>query len=119
MFKPAGVPRNQIDEVLLTVDELEAIRLAHLENYYQQAIARQMGVSRPTAGRILESAHRKIAEALVHGKSLRIDGGTYVSDPRDPDRCPHCGSPRGQGRRSAADDCPDCAHGAGLSLIHI
>jgi predicted DNA-binding protein (UPF0251 family)/predicted Fe-Mo cluster-binding NifX family protein len=74
-FKPRGVPVSMLEEVVLTVDEFEAIRLADLEGHYQEEAAVRMNVSRPTFGRIIESARRKIAEALVQGKALRIEGG--------------------------------------------
>lgn len=74
-FKPAGVPMRHLEEVVLTVDELEAIRLADMQGKYQQAVAEAMGVSRPTVGRILSSARGKIAEALVAGKAIRVEGG--------------------------------------------
>jgi predicted DNA-binding protein (UPF0251 family) len=64
-----------LEEVLMTLDEFEALRLADLEGLYQEKAAARMGVSRPTFSRIVESAHRKIADALVHGKALRIEGG--------------------------------------------
>jgi uncharacterized protein len=59
----------------MTLDDFEALRLADLEGLYQEQGASHMGVSRATFGRIVESAHRKVAEALVHGKTLRIQGG--------------------------------------------
>jgi predicted DNA-binding protein (UPF0251 family) len=65
----------KLEEVALTLDEFEAIRLADLLQMYQEAAAKQMGVSRPTFGRILEQAHQKVADALVHGKVIRIGGG--------------------------------------------
>jgi len=61
--------------VELTLDELEAIRLADYEGLYQEAAARSMGVSRQTFGRIIQQAHRKIAEAVLFGKILKIQGG--------------------------------------------
>lgn len=61
--------------VELTVDELEAVRLADLEGMYQEEAAAKMNVSRQTFGRIVEAAHKKIADALVHGKALSIQGG--------------------------------------------
>jgi predicted DNA-binding protein (UPF0251 family) len=64
-----------LEEVTLTVDEFEAIRLTNLEGLYQADAAEKMSVSRQTFGRILESAHKKIADALVHGKALFIKGG--------------------------------------------
>lgn len=59
----------------MTLDEFEAVRLADLGGLYQEEAAAQMKVSRPTFSRIVEAAHRKIADALVHGKALRIEGG--------------------------------------------
>lgn len=75
VFKPAGVPHQTLEEVVLSLDELEALRLADLEGLYHDAAARAMGVSRQTFGRIIESARRKTAEALVGSKALRIEGG--------------------------------------------
>jgi len=81
-FKPQGVPLSVLEHIALTVDELEAIRLTDLEGLYQADAAEKMKVSRQTLGRILESAHKKIADALVNGKALSIEGGQYKLDPR-------------------------------------
>ena len=75
IFKPTGIPMHEIEEVVMTLDEFEALRQADLVGLYQEQAAEQMGVSRPTFSRIIESAHRKVADALVHGKALRIEGG--------------------------------------------
>lgn len=74
-FKPAGIKMCSLEEVSLTFDEIEAIRLADLEDLYQEHVAEHMGVSRQTVGRILVSARKKIAEALVTGKAIRLEGG--------------------------------------------
>jgi uncharacterized protein len=74
-FKPAGIPVRELEEVSLTLDEMEAFRLADLEGLYQENAAQCMNVSRQTFANILASARRKIAESLVHGKALRIGGG--------------------------------------------
>jgi len=71
-FKPRGIPLRLLEEVILELDELEAIRLADGEGLYQEQAARQMGVSRQTFGNTLDAAHRKLAEVLLHGKALRI-----------------------------------------------
>jgi predicted DNA-binding protein (UPF0251 family) len=76
-FKPRGIRMIDLEEVVLTLDELEAVRLADLESLYQETAAERMKISRPTFGRILESAHKKVAEALVKGKALKIEGGHY------------------------------------------
>ena len=75
VFKPVRIPLADLEEVVMTLDEFEAIRLADLDGRYQEQAADAMRVSRPTFSRIVESAHRKIADALVHGKALRIEGG--------------------------------------------
>lgn len=74
-FKPAGTPLRDLETVVITLDELESVRLADLEGLYQEAAAARMGVSRQTFGRIVETARRKIADALVNGKALEFDGG--------------------------------------------
>ena len=81
VMKPAGIPARELEEVRLGLDEAEALRLADLEGLYQEAAARSMGVSRQTFGRIVEAARRKIADAVLNGKSLRIDGDrTSISE---------------------------------------
>lgn len=75
VFKPAGVPYDELDEIVMTLDEFEALRLADLEGLYQEQAALEMRVSRATFSRIVESARHKVADALVHGKLLRIEGG--------------------------------------------
>ncbi len=82
IFKPIRIPVDQLEEVVMTLDEFEAIRLADLEGQYQEKAAEAMHVSRPTFSRIVESAHRKIADALVHGKALRMEGGPVHLDAR-------------------------------------
>lgn len=75
VFKPAGIPGRFLEEVVLGLDGLEALRLADLEGLYQEEAAARMGVSRATFGRIVADARRRVAEALVGGKLLRIEGG--------------------------------------------
>lgn len=72
-FKPRGIPLIQMEEVNLSLDELEAIRLADYEGLYHEQAAEKMGISRPTFGRILNEARRKLAEVLVDGKALKIE----------------------------------------------
>jgi predicted DNA-binding protein (UPF0251 family) len=96
---------DRLEQVVMTLDEFEAIRLADLEGLYHETAAETMRVSRPTFGRIVEAAHRKIADALVHGKALRMEGGPVHLCPK---RCcrAHDGgghgaageTPRGRGR---------------------
>jgi predicted DNA-binding protein (UPF0251 family) len=74
-FKPRGIPLFNLEEVNLALDELEAIRLADLEGLYQEAAAKKMNISRQTFGNIINSAHKKIADALLNAKALKIEGG--------------------------------------------
>ncbi len=74
-FKPAGVPMRQIREIVLSMDELESVRLADLEGLYQEDAARAMGVSRQTFANILKSARSKIARFLIKGLALKVEGG--------------------------------------------
>ena len=75
IFKPAGIPLRELEEVVMTLDEFEAMRLASLDGLYQEQAAEEMNISRTTFSRVIQSAHRKVADALVHGKALRIEGG--------------------------------------------
>jgi len=75
LFKPAGIPLSAREAVILTLDEYEAVRLADREGMYQEDAARCMDTSRQTFARILDSAHRKIADALVESRPLVIEGG--------------------------------------------
>jgi predicted DNA-binding protein (UPF0251 family) len=74
VFRPAGPRRERLESVMLRRDEAEAVRLADLQGLYQEDAAGRMGVSRQTFGRIVESARRKIADAIINHKCLRIEG---------------------------------------------
>jgi predicted DNA-binding protein (UPF0251 family) len=76
-FKPRGIPLRHLEEVRLTVDELEAVRLSDGMGLSQEEAGRRMDVSRATFGRIIQNARQLIADALVNGKAIRIEGGTY------------------------------------------
>jgi len=102
-YKPRGIPLAVLQHTTLTVDELEAIRLTDLEGLYQEQAAEKMNISRQTLGRILDSAHKKIADALVNGKALSIQGGSIelAVPPEAIPELPHRfrrGRGRGQGR---------------------
>ncbi len=77
-FKPRGVPMLQLEEVRLTVDECESIRLADLLGLPYEDAGRQMGVSRATFGRIIQHARQVVADALINGKAISIEGGNYT-----------------------------------------
>ncbi len=74
-FGPVAGPVSRQEEIILTIDELEAVRLADHEGLYQDEAAEKMGISRQTFGRIIEAARKKIASAMVTGKAIRVKGG--------------------------------------------
>jgi len=71
-FKPRAIPLSMLEEVELGVDELEAIRLCDFEGLEQEEAAKKMKISQSTLSRILISARKKIAEALIEGKAIKI-----------------------------------------------
>ncbi|MEM3341815.1 MAG: DUF134 domain-containing protein [Thermoplasmata archaeon] len=69
-----------VEEVVISIDELEALRLSDYEGITQEEVSIKMGISQPTVHRLLESARRKMADALVNGKAIRIGGGRFRLD---------------------------------------
>ena len=105
-FKPAGVPMRYLKEEILGRDELEALRLADLEGLSHEDVGKMMEVSRATAGRILAEARRKTATALVHGRAIRVEGGTVETvDESEAGAC--------EGRRPGRGAGGRCGHGPG------
>jgi len=90
IYKPAGVPLDELHAVTLLHEELEALRLADLEGLSQTEAAEQMGVSRSTFQRIVTQARHQVALALAEGYALQIEGGTFEVRP------PHPRGPRRQ-----------------------
>lgn len=76
-FKPRGIPIFDLEEVSLTIDEREAIRLADLLGLSHEDAGQEMGVSRATFGRIVQRARKIVADALIKGKAIKIEGGNY------------------------------------------
>ncbi|MBW3012108.1 DUF134 domain-containing protein [Candidatus Woesearchaeota archaeon] len=87
-FKPAGIRMAGLDHAILSVDEFEAIRLKDLEGMEQEAAASKMNISQPTFARLVRAARRKVADAIVNGKAIKIEGGNYSMH-----------APRARGRR--------------------
>jgi uncharacterized protein len=108
-FKPRGIPLVDLNEITLTVDEYEAMRLADFEGLYQEEAAEQMHISRATFGRILASVHKKIAGALINGAAIRIEGGVVKMAQKRLFQCSDCEHtwevPYGTGRPAT---CPQC-----------
>lgn len=76
-FGPFGSSLGHRELINMEIDEYEVIRLIDLEGFSQEECARQMDVSRPTVQRIYTEARKKLAELLVNGKVLIIEGGKY------------------------------------------
>jgi len=76
-FKPAGIPLSALQEIRLSFEEIEAIRLKDVLNLEQAESAEQMKISRPTFQRVLRAARQKVADALLSGKAITIEGGDY------------------------------------------
>ncbi len=102
---------RELEEIILSVEELEAIRLKDLEGLEQAEGAERMRVSRPTFQRVLTEARGKIAAALIEGKAIRIEGGNFEVAKRK-FKCGECGHvcevPHGTGQCGRAMECPDC-----------
>jgi len=76
-FKPRAVPVNQLEEVIITIDELETLRLSNMERLSQADAAKKMDVHQSTFHRTLDRARQKVTDALVNGIAIRIQGGEY------------------------------------------
>ncbi len=127
-FKPAGARMRGLAYSVLTVDEFESIRLMDHEGLRQVDAAKRMNVSQPTFHRLYESARKKIADALVNGKAIRIEGGNYrlyrggdlmqgrgrmggsAAGPSGECVCTKCGrkAPHQTGMPCYRMKCPDC-----------
>jgi len=79
-FKPFGIPMRELESVDLLLEEFEALRLADYEDLTQEESAKKMNISRPTFTRLYDKARKKIAKALVEGKAIIIQGGSYQTD---------------------------------------
>jgi predicted DNA-binding protein (UPF0251 family) len=106
-FQPKGVQVTDLEEVKLSVDEFEALRLADLAGLYQEEAARQMGVSRQTFGNIINTAHRKLADVIVNIKTLKIEGGVVEFDAQT-SVCPQCKHKRETAAGLSTPKCEQC-----------
>lgn len=108
-FVPRGKPNCEIKEIVLNVEELEAMRLKDIEKLTQEECAEKMHISRQTFQNIIDSAREKVVVALTEGRAIRIGGGYYTTNSckfkcmncnsiyqvnfeRDKNNCPNCGS---------------------------
>ena len=81
-FKPRGIPMINLEEQVLPVEGFEALRLIEVEGLDQDSASERMNVSRQTFGRILSKARKVLAETVVLGRALRIEGGSFRVDSR-------------------------------------
>ncbi len=100
-FKPQGIPLRRLENIELGLDEVEALRLADLEEMSHEDVGKKMEISRATVGRILARARSKVAMALTQGLAICIDTGEMPAEEReskmpDNDRT----GPQGQGPRT-------------------
>lgn len=106
-FKPVGIPRRMLDQVVLSLDEYEALRLAYYMNLEHLQASKEMGISRPTFTRLIEKARQKMTLALVEGKELVIEGGN-ISFINNLHRCKDCGDVYTIPINENIEGCPEC-----------
>ena len=95
---------SELSHTSLTLDGLEALRLADLEGLYQEEAARRMGISRATFARVISAARNAVADALVKGKALKIEGGVVERVSAGEWPCPVHGGQRRRGRGCHCDE---------------
>ena len=107
-FKPVGIPTNILKKVYLTIDEYEAIRLADYEKLDHEQAAKEMEISRPTFTRLIDSARKKVADSIINGKELIIQGGN-IHFKNNIYRCFDCGyTVQLPIYRNPLNSCPSC-----------
>jgi len=106
-FKPIGVAGLSLKQILVTLDEFEATRLADYEGLSHEEAANEMNISRSTFSRLIEQARKKIADFLIHGKLLTIEGGN-IHFRNNIIRCLDCGYMFKTNIGIPLLNCPDC-----------
>ena len=106
-FRPVGLSRISLKQIQLTLDEFEATRLADYNGLNHEEAADEMNISRSTFSRLIEAARKKIADFIIHGKLLTIDGGN-IHFKNNIIRCVDCGYMFKINIGSPLTNCPDC-----------
>ncbi len=106
-FKPAGIMRSSLKQIILELDELEALRLADYQGMEHSEAAEEMEISRSTFTRLVEKARRKIARFLIEGANLSIEGGN-IHFRGNLIKCYHCGHMFNTGFDVRITKCPAC-----------
>ncbi|MHC1605665.1 MAG: DUF134 domain-containing protein [Candidatus Methanofastidiosia archaeon] len=112
-FKPQGTPLSKIKEIALPLDEFECIRLGDYLKMNQNDAAKMMGIHQSTFQRTLAKAREKIADCLVNGKAIKIEGGRYIMMGRGRQSGSGAGRGAGRGLGFGGPDnckCPKCGH---------
>ncbi len=106
-FKPSGIPRGRLKSLTLTIDEYEVIRLADFLRLEHLQAAEKMAISRPTFTRLIEKARHKLAQAIVDGLELILEGGN-IEFANTLYRCLDCGDEQINPYSDDIEDCPEC-----------
>ena len=106
-FKPIGIPGRYLERVSLTLDEFEAFRLADYDGLSHEEAAAEMGISRPTFTRLIEKARKRLAELIIDGKILAIEGGN-IHFRNNIISCHDCGHMYNINMRQIVTECPKC-----------
>lgn len=114
-FKPIGVPVRELESVLLSLDEFEAVRLADFTGLSHEEASDEMKISRSTFSRLIVKARKKIATFLLQGMILKVEGG-HVHFKNNVLRCMDCGYMFRITFDSPIDQCPECHSKNLLSL---
>lgn len=114
-FKPVGVAVKYLEMTQLTLDEFEAFRLADYEGYSHEEAADEMQISRSTFTRLIERTRKKIAELIINGRFLSIEGGN-IHFRKNIIKCKDCGYMFNTSFQTQIDKCPECGS---LNLINL
>ncbi len=114
-FKPSGIPAKLLEEVQLSLDEFEAVRLADLIGMKHEEAASEMGISRSTFSRLIVKSRSKIADFFFKGKRLTVNGGN-IHFRKNIIKCSHCGHMFKIDINTSVSKCPECGSENLLSL---
>lgn len=106
-FKPLGVKGKDLEQLLFSLDEFEAIRLADYMGMSQEEAAKEMEISRPTFTRLIEKARKKLSEFIIQGKMLSIEGGN-VHFRNNILKCQSCGNMHRTKFENEIKKCVEC-----------
>ncbi len=114
-YKPAGIMRSELQQLPLALDEYEAIRLADYQGMDHAEAAAEMEISRSTFSRLIEEARKKMAQFLIEGRELYIEGGN-IHFRGNVIRCRSCGYMFNIKIGTVLSECPECGSSELLNL---